>query len=200
MDNIPEIDATEKVENANEAEMIHSEIESMSEQALTEIMNDKLDTIVQLLNQKIMRSSYDEKILDQMHSELQKYKEGMYAQLISPVLSDIIEVRDSIIRVAASYMMKAEGEQDIPNKTFSGYAYDLQDILEKNNVEIYRSEPGTPFVPAKQRAIKKEITDEEALHGKIAASHSCGYIYNGRVLSAEKVSLYYYEPVKTKVE
>ena len=146
-----------------------------------------------------MHADHEDKIIDQMHSELQKYKDDMYAQLVRPILLDIIEVRDSIMRIAATYQKKPEGERDIPNKTFADYSYDLQDILEKNNVEIYKSKTGDEFTPIRQRVIKKEVTHDESLHGKIAESLSCGYCYTGRVLSSEKVSVYYYEPVDTTI-
>lgn len=52
------------------------------------------------------------------------------------------------MRVSAVYSAKPESGQDIPKKTFSEYTYDLQDILEKNNVEIYRSQTGDDFTPS----------------------------------------------------
>lgn len=96
-----------------------------------EDISAKLSTLEQLFNKKIMHADYEDKVIDQMHSELQKYKEDLYSQLVRPILLDIIEVRDSIIRIAATYQKKPESERDIPNKTFADYSYDLQDILEK---------------------------------------------------------------------
>lgn len=160
---------------------------------LQQQLSEKIEVLNSLFNARIMHTDHEEKIVDQMHKELQKYKEDMYAQLVRPILLDVIEVRDSIMRMAATYLAKPEGEQSIPNKTFSDYAYDLQDILEKNSVEIYRSRSGDSFTPIKQRAIKKVATDDEALHGTVSGSLSCGYEYNGRTISAEKVTIYYYE-------
>lgn len=154
---------------------------------------ERLETLDALFNARIMHTDHEEKIVDQMHKELQKYKEDMYAQLVRPILLDVIEVRDSIMRIAAAYLAKPEGEQNIPNKTFSDYAYDLQDILEKNSVEIYRSKSGDDFTPIKQRVVKKVATPDESLHGKVAESLSCGYSYNGRTISAEKITVYFYE-------
>lgn len=156
-------------------------------------LSEQLNQLSDLFNKRILHTDHEEKIIDNMHSELQKYKDDMYSQLIRPILLDIIEVRDSIMRVSAAFLDKSEGEQDIPNKTFSGHAFDLQDILEKNNVEIYRSNNGDTFVPVKQRVIKKVATDNQELHGKVAESLSCGYIYHGRTISAEKISVYYYD-------
>ena len=174
---------------------IESEDRPTLEQVLeaTHCISEQVAALADTFNTKIMHSAHEEKIVDQMHKELQRYKEDMYAQLVRPILLDVIEVRDSIMRVSAAYRAKSEGEQDIPNKTFADYAYDLQDILEKNNVEIYRSQAGDDFTPIKQRAVKKVSTPDQSLHGKIAESISCGYSYNGRTISAEKVSIYYYE-------
>lgn len=178
-----------------------------TEEVAEDIISEKIDKVlesqqqlsqqIELLNSmfsvRIMHTEHEEKIIDQMHKELQKYKEDMYAQLVRPILLDVIEVRDSIMRMADVYLSKPEGEQNIPNKTFSDYAFDLQDILERNSVEIYRSKSGEDFTPIKQSVIRKVVTYDEALHGKVAESLSCGYSYNGRTISAEKITVYYYE-------
>ena len=160
-----------------------------------------MDQINQLFVRKIQHTTHEEKIVDQMHSELQRYKEDMYSQLVRPVLLDIIEIRDSIIRMSNSFSLKPEGEQDVPLKTFSGYAFDIQDILEKNNITIYDSKDGDDFNALKQRVIKKVSTPVEQLHCKIAESLSSGYDYMGRVISPEKVAVYIYQkPEETEGE
>lgn len=183
--------------DANNTKAINGKLESI-ENSCTQIAT-QLSGLQKLFDKRIMHAEYEDRIIDQMHSELQKYKEDMYSQLIRPILLDIIEVRDSIMRIAATYQKKPDGEQDIPNKTFSDYSYDLQDILEKNNVEIYRSNAGDAFTPIRQKVVKKEITHDEGLHGKIAESLSSGYSYTGRVISAEKVSVFYYEKAEEAV-
>jgi len=157
------------------------------------ILSDKMDFLNRLFSEKIRHTEHEEQIVTQMHTELQKYKQDMYAQLIRPVLLDIIEMRDSILRMADTYLKKPEGEQDIPNKTFADYAFDIQDILERYGTEIYKSSPEDDFVPVKQRVIEKVVTRNNELHGKVAESLSCGYNYNGRTISAEKINIYYYE-------
>ena len=170
------------------------------EQLLTaqQQLQSSVESLNSLFNARIMHTTHEEKIVDQMHKELQKYKDDMYAQLVRPILLDVIAIRDSIMRMSATYLAKPEGEQSIPNKTFADYSYDLQDILEKNNVEIYRSQAGDDYTPIKQRAIKKVATPDQALHGKVAESFSCGYQYNDKTISAEKIAVYFYEkPAET---
>lgn len=182
------VNDSDSKENTESEESALSRIESLYEH-----LSEQISDMETLFTKRIMHTDYEDKVIDRMHDELQKYKEDLYSQLIKPILLDVIEVRDSIMRIAATYLNKPEGEQCIPNKIFADYAYDLQDILEKNNVEIYRSGNGTPFVPVKQRVVKKEITDDESFHGKIAESLSSGYSYGERVISAEKVSVYFYQ-------
>lgn len=156
-------------------------------------LSNKVDQMNKLFIQKIAHTTHEEKIVDKMHAELQKYKQDMYAQLVRPILLDIIEMRDSILRMSASFASRPEGEQNIPLKTFSDYAYDVQDILEKNNITIYDSKEGDDFSPIKQKAIKKVTTPVEELHGKIAESLSSGYDYLGKPISPEKVVVYVYK-------
>lgn len=155
-------------------------------------LDGRIDQMNQLFIQKIQHTAYEEKIVDQMHAELQKYKEDMYAQLVRPILLDIIEIRDSIRRISANYEAKPEAEQCIPLKTFRDYTFDLQDVLEKNNITIFDSKEGDEFNSLKQRALKKVITSAVELHGKIAESMSSGYDYMGKTISPERVAVYIY--------
>ena len=145
-------DSKETVEEEPQPDKLDKVLESQQQ------LLEQLEDLNALFNARIMHTEHEEKIVDQMHKELQKYKEDMYAQLVRPILLDVIEVRDSIMRMAAAYLAKPEGEQNIPNKTFSDYAFDLQDILEKNSVEIYRSKTGDDFTPIKQRVITVSYT------------------------------------------
>lgn len=169
--------------------------------ALLRELNEKMDQMNLLFRQKIQHTTHEEKIVDQMHAELQKYKDDMYAQLVRPILLDIIEIRDSIRRVSENFASKPEEERVIPLKTFSDYTFDIQDVLEKNNITIYDSEAGDDFNALKHRAIKKVTTPVEELHGKIAESLSSGYEYLGKTISPEKVAVYIYQkPENTEGE
>lgn len=188
----------QKIENNEEERIKREAFKKVTE--MQEQLSSQMANMEAMFQKRIMYTEYEEKILDQMHSEIKKCKEGLYEQPLKPILQDIIEVRESILRVSKTYLEKPEGEQAIPNKTFADYSYDLQDILEQYNVNIYQGNKGDAFVPIKQRIMKKEVTHNESLHGKIADSLSCGYELGGRVISPERVSVYLYEAEKEVVE
>jgi molecular chaperone GrpE (heat shock protein) len=158
------------------------------------LLSEQVQSLEKLFSTKIMHSEHEKKIVDQMHRELQKYKDDMYAQLIRPIILDVINMRDSILKQLKDHKNKPDGEQHIPLQMFETYAFDTDEILEKNNIEIYRSDKNSDFESARQKAIKKITTDEQSLHGKIAESIADGYIYQGKTLSPEKVTVYVYEP------
>lgn len=164
-------------------------------------LSKQIEEMNSLFVSKIQHTAHEEKIVDQMHAELQKYKNDMYSQLVRPILMDIIDMRDSILRMSKNYSSKSEGEQNVPLKVFSGYAFDVQDILEKNNISIYEGVKGDCFLPMKQRVIKKTETTVPDLNGKIAESLSPGYDYMGKTISPEKVAVYSYKkPQEVKGE
>ena len=165
--------------------------------ALLHNIEQKVDVLEGTFREKLMRSAQEEKILDSMHGELQKYRADLYASLLRPVLSELCGIRDSILRNKAFYEEKAKADEEaevmVPLKLLAGYADELKDLLEGNDILIYRTKEGGAFNPAKHRVIKKVATAQEELHGKIAESQSAGYLYCGKTLSPEKVSVYYFE-------
>ena len=179
------VDSEAEIKKFEEPKLLNDEIAVLSERILS---------LEKLFNTKIMHSEHEKKIVDQMHRELQKYKDDMYAQLIRPILLDVISMRDSLIKQLKEHRGKPEGEQQISLQMFETYAFDAEEILERNNIEIYKSEINSDFVPLRQRAIKKVFTDDQSLHGKVAESIIDGYSYQGKAIAPEKVAVYVYEP------
>ena len=158
-----------------------------------ETLSERIGALETLFQSKILHAAHEEKIVDQMHKELQTYKKDMYSQLTRPILLDIIVMRDGILNVVAAYREKPEEERFVPLSDFELSADEAEEILEKNQVEVYKSDEGSEFVPVRQKALKKITTDNPELHGKVEKSLSDGYSYNGRTISPEKVNVYVYE-------
>lgn len=172
--------------------------------SLLQEIGQKLDGLENTFMEKLMRTAQEEKIIDSMHEELQKYRADLYASLLRPVLSELCGIRDNILRNKAFYEEKAEkdGEAElmVPFKLLVDYAYEIQDLLQNNDVFIYRTKAGAAFDPTKHRVTRKVETPEKELHGKIVESQSAGYLYCGKTLSPEKVAVYYYKKPEENVE
>jgi len=167
-------------------------VTSHFDEALTEL-NEKIDVLNKQFSDRIARNEYEAKIIQNMDSELKAYKDDLYRSLLKPLILEIIDLRESILKMSAFYLKKPEGEQAIPNATFADYAEDISDILEKYDVEVIKSNSGDDCVSLKHKILKTVPTDKESLHKKIAESLSSGYMYNGRVIYAERVNVYRFE-------
>nr|WP_072537012.1 nucleotide exchange factor GrpE [Anaerococcus mediterraneensis] len=151
----------------------------------------KLDDLTKLFERKISVSASQDKIIASMHKELEEYKNDLYFNMIKPILDDIINTRDSILRISRTNIDK--GLTEIPIKTLSDYSFDLEEILMKNGVEVFARSEGDEFSPQEAQLVEKVYTNDENLNHKIAKVLSDGYKYNDRILSRQRVNVYFYK-------
>lgn len=151
----------------------------------------KLDELTKLFERKILVSDSQDKIIASMHKELEEYKNDLYFNMIKPILEDIINTRDSILRISRTNIDK--GLTEIPIKTLSDYSFDLEEILMKNGVEVFARSEGDEFSPQEAQLVEKVYTNDENLNHKIAKVLSDGYKYNDRILSRQRVNVYFYK-------
>jgi molecular chaperone GrpE (heat shock protein) len=181
-------------------EKILEQIQKLQHELAESVQREEI--LIQLVNEqnrlfktRFSQDEQKEKLIDKMHEELQKLKADLYKNLVRPVLLDVIHIRDNMHRMEAD-LNKKYPEGMVPIKTFSEYSVDLADLLEEHGVEIFEEKTGAPFIPVKQKVINRLVTNEEDRSGIIARSISSGYIYNGQVISPQRVDVYYFEESK----
>lgn len=188
----------EEVESEQQTQL-PNDVEQLKEMVMA--LTEKLNEMNKLFVDRIAYCEYEQKIIDDMHKELQKYKQDMNFQLVKPILMDIIDMRNSMLMNAKLCQKKPENERVIPLDTFLTFAEgDAENILLVNDVMIYDAQVGEKFDPAKQRAVKKVKTENQEQHGLIADVMGSGYERNGKVLSPLKVAVYVYEKPAEPVE
>jgi len=161
---------------------------SKREEQLSQLINEQNE----MFKTRLLYDEGKEKLIDKMHDELQALKSNLYKNFVKPVLIDVLQIRDNIRRMETD-LNKKFPEGLMPIKIFSGYSLDLADLLEAHDVEIFEEKPGTSFIPLKQKVINRLATNNKDLSGTIVRSKSSGYIYNGQVISSQKVDVYYFD-------
>lgn len=176
--------------------LYHSLAESAQrEEELVQLVNEQN----RLFKVRFSQDEQKEKMIDKMHEELQKLKSDLYKNLVRPVLGDVLRIRDNMRRMETD-LNKKYPDGMVPIKVFSDYSLDLADLLEEHGVEIYEEKAGTPFIPVKQKVINRVATGNKELTGIISRTICSGYIYNGQVISPQKVDVYYFEESKQNVD
>lgn len=169
-----------------------NDVEILKEMVTT--LTARIEEMNKLFKDRIAYCEYEQKIVDNMHAELQKYKQDMNFQIIKPILMDVIDMRNSMLMNAKLYRNKPENEQKIPLDTFLTFAEgDAENILLQNDIIIHDAQIGDVFNPAKERVAKKVKTDNPQLHSKIADTMGSGYERDGKVIYPQKVAVYFYE-------
>jgi molecular chaperone GrpE (heat shock protein) len=144
-------------------------------------------------DQRILLSDQQAAVIDRLHSELQGYRNDLYAQMLKPVLADLATVREHILKIASDQRKKPPEAQSVALDTFASFADDLGQILEENDVEIYRASPGEPVDPKRHRIVAKHATADESLHRLIVEVVGDGYFFRDRALTPERVTVYAYD-------
>ena len=213
-----EVEATEEVKEVEESEEVETieEVKVEENNVTIDLINEikdgiynslennkenlsnKVNEIIKQINnintsfdRKIAYDKHKEKIIDNLHRELQVHKEDLYIKMIKPILMDIIQIKDSMekIELACKTTKKDEITVEKMLKLFNTFSLDLGDILEKYDVEMYREE-GNTYKAIRQKVAKYVVTEDKELDKKIAESLTCGYELNGKVISPEKVAIY----------
>lgn len=171
-------------------DMTLNELEKMNKKL--QATHNSIEELATLFQNRLVYDANQEKVIDQMHAELQKYKNDLFATLLRPILVDIIEVVDSIRKTGEAFAGKGDAEKEASG-IILGYIEDLHNLLASYNVEVYKSTPGDSYTPIKQRIVSCVMTGEMALNGKLVESLGFGYLHNGKVIWAEKVKVYKYQ-------
>ena len=161
-------------------------------------LNEKIANLNDMFLKKIQSMEFEKNVVNDLHKELQGYKDDLYFKLIKPTLMDLIDMKNSFKRGIENFSQKTEAEKINFLETF---IFEIDTILEKNDIEIYETDITNEqnFNVKKQKIIEKIETDKKENHGKVFKVKSNGYIYKGKVISPEKVEVYVYNE-KSKEE
>lgn len=161
---------------------------------LTEL-NGRLQDLDADFKSKIKYDRHKEKIIDDLHREVQEYKNDLIKQLIRPVVMDIINVIDDITKLVDNHKAKPCSELDPLKliKQMDDISSDLEDILARQGVESFDSKQ-PEFDPRSQRIIKTDVTADQSKNRTISKKIHKGYEWDGKVLRQELVNVFVYKP------
>lgn len=189
-ENVEKIAKTEQRETETKSEAKNNEnSEKMFEEIKT--LNEKIANLNDMFLKKIQSMEFEKNVVNDLHKELQGYKDDLYFKLIKPTLMDLIDMKNSFKRGIENFSQKTEAEKINFLETF---IFEIDTILEKNDIEIYETDITNEqnFDVKKQKIVEKIETDKKENHGKVFKVKSNGYIYKGKVISPEKVEVYVY--------
>lgn len=139
---------------------------------------------------KLKYDQHKDTVIDNLHKELQMYKDNSFQERLMPVIMDLIL---SIDRTGKMLKGLPEGEEFKKYiKVINESIMDLEDILYKQGVEAYETD-GLNFDSLRQKVVKTVKTDQQELDKQIAERLGKGYEWEERIIRKEQVTVYVYE-------
>ncbi|MGM0451810.1 MAG: nucleotide exchange factor GrpE [Thermodesulfobacteriota bacterium] len=171
---------------------IHSEISALRQQ---------LQKLASEFERKLKYDAHKNKIIDNLHDELQEFRDGVIKKHLHSMVMDLIKIIDDIRKYRAHY-----AEQDTetsPAQTaqnlldfMEDIASDLEDLFAWQGVSPFRC-GDKRFDNSRQRIVKKIATDDPEKDKLVAASIRPGYTWEDKIIRPEMIAVYVYNDEPT---
>ena len=159
-----------------------------------------LEEIIKLreeFNEKLKYDKHKEEMIDDLHNQLQQYKDNLVLKSYKPLVLDIISLIDSHNKKVD--ILKNQSINKLNSlkllKNIEDFSEDLQDMLIRQGVEMFRSE-GKVFDGLIHSPATTIETDDISRDKMIANTLKPGYILDDKVIKKEVVEVYSYKEVK----
>ena len=159
-----------------------------------EELQKQLEGLEREFQSKIKYDAHKNKIIDDLHQELQTYKNDIIRKHLQSFIMDIIQFADNTRKLTRYYHEDEDAQKD-PEKLLSildEIPSDIEAIIGREGVMPFISENGR-FDPSRQRAMKRTETSDPEKDKHIAESLQPGYEWDDRIIRPEIVSVYVYK-------
>lgn len=153
---------------------------------------------------KIKNDAHKDKVIDNLHQELQQYKNNHLKKYLLPTIMDIIQFIDGL-RKLIKYLTLQRPEESDPQiqmkltKLLKSIPSDLEDICFRQGISPFKCSDKA-FNPGRQRILKKIQTEDIEKDKTVAESLRPGYVWDGEVIRPEVVSVYIFKAPEAEIE
>jgi molecular chaperone GrpE (heat shock protein) len=140
----------------------------------------------ELFDSKIRYDEVKERQIEVLHEELQGYRQGLYQQIMQPVMMDLIVLYDEMAGELARL-------SDGPDGGLAFLAETVEEVLARYGVTRYEVD-GDAVDRSKQKVIGAQDTADPELGKRVARRVRPGFEMKGKVIRPEWVTAYRYMP------
>jgi molecular chaperone GrpE (heat shock protein) len=170
----------------NEPEVpVASDASEVKEQSVPEVLAE-LRELRERFDSKIRYDEVKERQIDALHEELQGYRQGLYQQIMQPVLLDLIAIYDELAG-------QITGVSDGPDGGLGFLAEMVEEALARYGVTRYEVDDDA-IDRSRQKVIGTQETGDLELGKRLARRVRSGFEMKGRVIRPEWVMAYRYVP------
>ena len=149
-----------------------------------------LTALQESFDAKIRYDEVKERQIAAQHQELEKHRQGLYQQILGPVLADLIGIYDEIAKQIAD----SDSDDAVREMSFlPGLLEMVEEVLGRYGAAKFACE-GDGIDRSRQRVIDVQPTDVAELGRRLARRLRPGFEAGGKVIRPEWVIAYRYTP------
>ena len=164
-----------------------------NEAVLSEIreISRRIDHLAGHFEGKLKYDEHKNQIIDELHGQLQDFREGIIKKHLVSIVSDLIKIIDDTRKFKAHYEAGHRPEDTTERLLdFIGQiSSDLEDLFTFQGIFPYTC-PGNRYDSVRQRIIRKIPTEDPEKNRLVAESLRPGYEWEGKVIRPEMVAVY----------
>lgn len=139
-----------------------------------------------------------ESVIDRLHRENQRLKQGELQQAVLPIFRDLIRLYDDLKSTARKYSDQAAADNENVVKDLSFYGETVIDILYRYGVEKIEVRAGDDFNSKEHKAVAAAPTAEQEQDRKISRIIRDGFRMEARIIRNVEVEVLRYEAPKAE--
>jgi molecular chaperone GrpE len=116
------------------------------------------------------RAAHREAVIDRLHEENQRLRDGAGQLILRPVTADLIRLHSQLAQEARR--LDAAG---LDGQLVRSFADDVEQILDRCGIEVFSAEPGDPFESGRHRAVGVVACEDESKHNTVAEVVAPGF-------------------------
>jgi molecular chaperone GrpE len=130
----------------------------------------RLDHIAGYLAEFHQRAAHREEVIDRLHEENQRLRDGLGRLILGPVTADLIRLYGQLAQEARR--LDAAGQDGRMVRSFSD---DVEQILDRCGIEAFSAKPGDQFERGRHQAVGVVACEDEAQHNTVAEVVAVGF-------------------------
>jgi molecular chaperone GrpE (heat shock protein) len=169
----------------NEDELSREDTVLIAEGAVSaEDLCKRLAAVEEQLSEFHRRAAHRESVIDRLHEENQRLKQGEHRIVLEPVVADLIRLHEQLSREA----------RRADDGLIRSFADEVAEVLDRCGIEVFEAVPGEPHQVDRHRPLTVVPCSDPEQHNTVAEAVSAGFYDReaGRVRRPAQARFYQY--------
>jgi molecular chaperone GrpE (heat shock protein) len=125
---------------------------------------------------------HQRELMDRLHSENEQLRRAELERSQDPLIRDLISLADTCLRNGRAWLQREAVTPSDVDHVLRDVADDVEMILERQGVEVFKPEEGTKFDRREARVVRSANTSDTSRDGTVAEVLKPGYRIGNRIL------------------